>query len=63
MMTDDQSLECRGIMVAIMSASCLITSFCSSFIVKCLKNTPAYFAERLHKAMKVGSLYIFNVPP
>lgn len=24
------------------------------FAVKCLKNTPAFFAERLHKAMKVG---------
>lgn len=24
------------------------------FAVKCLKNTPAFFAERLHNAMKVG---------
>lgn len=24
--------------------------------VKCIKNTPAYFAERLHKAMKVHSI-------
>lgn len=25
------------------------------FAVKCLKNTPAFFAERLQKAMKVGT--------
>lgn len=29
----------------------LISIFCVS--VKCIKNTPAYFAERLYKAMRV----------
>lgn len=30
------------------------------FIVKCIKNTPAYFAERLHKAMQVHLLFIIT---
>ena len=28
---------------------------CFSLLVKCLKNTPAFFAERLNKAMRVGN--------
>lgn len=27
--------------------------------MKCIKNTPAYFAERLHKAMQVNSMLIY----
>lgn len=26
-------------------------------LVKCIKNTPAYFAERLHKAMQVQASF------
>lgn len=29
--------------------------------VKCIKNTPAYFAERLYKAMKVSHLFVWLV--
>ena len=32
-----------------------ISSCCFSLPVKCLKNTPAFFAERLNKAMRVGN--------
>lgn len=32
-----------------------------SFPVKCIKNTPAYFAERLYKAMKVSNLVLFGL--
>lgn len=28
---------------------------CFSLLVKCLKNTPAFFAERLNRAMRVGN--------
>lgn len=37
------------------------THLFSSFLVKCIKDTPAYFAERLHKAMQVRLLYHFIV--
>lgn len=36
---------------------------CSLFFspVKCIKNTPAYFAERLHKAMQVNSIILMTL--
>lgn len=31
---------------------------CFSLVVKCLKNTPAFFAERLNKAMRVRASHM-----
>lgn len=31
---------------------------CFSLLVKCLKNTPAFFAERLNKAMRVRASHV-----
>ena len=31
---------------------------CFSLLVKCLKNTPAFFAERLNKAMRVCNMHV-----
>lgn len=33
-------------------------TLCFSLLVKCLKNTPAFFAERLNKAMRVGNPHV-----
>lgn len=38
-----------------MPSCALQTLCCVSLAVKCLKNTPAFFAERLNKAMRVCS--------
>lgn len=34
---------------------------CLPISVKCIKNTPGYFAERLYKAMKVRCLVLFGI--
>lgn len=43
---------------------CLVTvtniNICFYFLVRCIRNTPAYFAERLHKAMQVHLFFIIT---
>lgn len=46
-------LEEKGEEVAPWTVSCERFMLCFSRLVKCLKNTPAFFAERLNKAMRV----------
>lgn len=49
-------LSPRRASVLAVNFSPILPSLCLA--VKCLKNTPAFFAERLNKAMKVGEAFL-----
>lgn len=40
---------------------CRYSNVCLWFAVKCIKNTPGYFAERLHKAMAVSKNFVMEI--